>query len=69
MKTISCTDVIFARVTRCGQTLASLSLSGITSLQQLYMRIRTQLGTRLGLITIQLRNTTQGWSDRRHLLI
>lgn len=69
MKTISCTDIIFARVSMCGRMVASLCLSGISSLNELYQQIRRELGSRLGLVTVQLRNGSQGWTDRRHVLI
>lgn len=69
MKTISCTDIIFARVSQCGRMVASLCLSGITSIQELYQRISERLGGHVGLITVQLRNGSQGWTDRRHVLI
>lgn len=69
MKTISCTDVIFARVSLCGRMVASLCLSGISSLSELYQHIRRELGASVGLVTVQLRNGSQGWTDRRHVLL
>ena len=68
MKTISCTDIIYATVRRGGMTIASLCLSGINSLQELLSRVRTALGCSGGLVTLLLRNGSQGWTDRRSLV-
>lgn len=66
MKTISCTDVIFATVTRFGRPVASLCLSGITSINEILSRIRRTLSDTSGLITLNLRNSTQGWTSSQN---
>lgn len=68
MKTISCTDIIYATVRRRGMTVASLCLSGIHSLKELICRVREALGGAGGLVTLLLRNGSQGWTDRRSLV-
>ncbi len=68
MKTISCTDVIYATVVKRGTMIASLCLSGIDSLKELLSRIRRALGSDCGLVTLTLRNGSQGWTDRRSLV-
>lgn len=68
MKTISCTDIIYATVVRRGTMIASLCLSGIASLADLLLRVRSEIGCGCGLVTLSLRNGSQGWTDRRSLL-
>ncbi len=63
MKTFSINDVIFARVTMMGHELLNLRLSGIASMSALLHRIRQELGSCLGMISLNIRNLSQGWSQ------
>lgn len=63
MKTFSINDVIFARVTMMGHELLNLRLSGISSMSALLQRIRQELGACIGMISLNIRNLTQGWSS------
>lgn len=65
MTKISNTDIIFATVTAGGRQISNLRLSGFTSLQQLMCHIISTIGRQMGLITLQLRNLTQGWTSRQ----
>lgn len=61
MKTFSINDVIFARVTMMGQELLNLRISGVTSMSALLQRIRHELGACIGMISLTVRNLSQGW--------
>lgn len=69
MATILSTDVIFATVTRRGRTIASLSLSGVTSLAQIINHIRSLVSDTMGILTLSLRNSTQGWRQERNIIL
>lgn len=57
-------DTIRATILRHGMTIANLSISGVNSLSAAINKILSSLGRTPGLITIVLRNTTQGWTQR-----
>ncbi len=61
MGTISTTDIIYASITHHGRQIAAYSFSGLTSLHDIinYIRRRTTLK---GLLKVNLRNRSQGWS-------
>lgn len=68
MKTIDKTDTIFATVTARGTTFVSLRLSGITSMNEVVSSLREAIGTTAGLMTMTVRNGSQGWVDRRNMM-
>ncbi len=69
MTTIKSTDVIFATVIQRGVVLASLRLSGITSLPELLKKIMRTITGAVGITTIDLRNGSQGWQQRRTIML
>lgn len=70
MATINPTDVIFATLTQRGSEIANVKLSGITSVTAiLKLLLPTVVKGCVGVVTFTLRNSTQGWSQRRILLI
>ncbi len=68
MATINFTDTLYATVTQRGVTLANLTLMGMTSFPDIVRELRSALGNVAGITTLLLRNTSQGWSDRRALM-
>ncbi len=64
MKAININDVIFATVSQHGCVLASLTLSGVTSLSDVMKHLRASVSGVVGMVTLQLRNMSQGWSQR-----
>lgn len=58
-------DEIFATAVQFGQTVFNAAFSGVASLGQLILKIQQALGAVSGLVTIMLRNRTQGTSTRR----
>lgn len=68
MATITCTDTIFATVKLRGVTLASFTLRGMSSFSDVVRHVRSSVGDVAGLATLQLRNSSQGWSRSSALL-
>ena len=70
MATISISDIIYATVVRRGTTLITVKLSGIASLHDLLARLRREISRdTTGLVTLILRNGSQGWSRSHRLLL
>ncbi|MDE6514042.1 MAG: hypothetical protein K2L05_07670 [Muribaculaceae bacterium] len=69
MAKISITDKLFVTVLDRGNRLLQLSVSGITSLKELMQQLHEMLHQYDGkLLTLQLRNSTQGWSRENQML-
>lgn len=68
MATILNSDIIFATVIQRGTTVASLRMSGISSMSDIVSRVRTAIGQFTGLTTINLRNGSQGWNHRHTVM-
>lgn len=64
MKTINSSDVIFATVTQRGTTLYNARLSGLSSMADVMRFLHKALAGAVGMLTLTLRNGTQGWSRR-----
>lgn len=69
MAKISITDKLFVTVLDRGNRLLQLSISGITSVKELMQQLHEMLHQYDGkLLTLQLRNSTQGWSRENQML-
>lgn len=62
---ISATDEVFATALQFGRTVLDATFSGIGSLQQLIAEVVKVLGAVTGLVTIMVRNRTQGTVTRK----
>ena len=74
MATISSGDIIFATIIRGGRALLSTRISGIDSFTSLLKHVRDSLSLSHEhlpghLMTINVRNQTQGWSSSRNLIL
>ena len=69
MGTINSSDIIFATLTQRGNQVATFRFSGLTSIADIIKQIRTNVRNCIGMVTLQLRNGTQGWSQSRSLLL
>ena len=61
MTTIHATDTIFATAVSGNATVATVHSTGFTSMADIITYIRLQKATLAGLVTIHLRNASQGW--------
>lgn len=68
MAKIDFSDIIFVTVMQQGRSLTQMTISGIRSAKELMQRLRQTLHQYNGLLTIQLRNSTQGWSRENQML-
>lgn len=68
MTKIDFSDIIFVTVMQQGRSLTQLTFSGIRSIKELMQRLRQSLHQYNGLLTVQLRNSTQGWSRENQML-
>ena len=62
---MSATDEVFATALQFGRTVLDVTFSGIASLQQLVAEVVKALGAITGLVTILVRNRTQGTVTRK----
>lgn len=70
MATINVTDILFATLSGCGIKGLTVRLSGVASYTHLLEQLRRVTGDmKCGLVTLTLRNSTQGWSTCRQLLV
>lgn len=69
MATIHPSDIIYATVVRHGATLLSLRLSGLTSISQILVRICNHVTEAAGLVTLTLRNGSQGWKYQQPIIL
>lgn len=59
------TDTIYATVRSGHETLVKLTLSGFGSIAEVMKSICARLTGVAGLVTVELRNSTLGWLERR----
>ena len=68
--TLEADDMIMASIsTPDGRINRSITLSGCRSVAEVLTRIRRSLTSVLGLVNINLRNTSRGWTLRRSMLL
>ncbi len=69
MKTFGSNDIVFARASVMGRELLNVRICGAESMSALISAIRRQLGSYIGMVSLQIRNLTQGWSHQRTYVI
>ena len=68
MTTIAKSDLIFATLSLHGSTVASMQMSGVSTLPEIIRTIRSSVDSLSGMATLSLRNGSQGWSSTHRLL-
>ena len=69
MATISFSDEIFASITLRGNLLARVRLNGVGSYSEILASLLKAAGRVHGLATVDVRNSSQGWSARRSVML
>ncbi len=69
MATITSSDIIFATIKQHGRILHTLQFSGVLSFSELMKQILNALSSVKGLVTLNLRNGSQGWSQQRAIML
>lgn len=68
MHDITLSDRIFATVTSFGSTVCNIAVDGATSMGDIVRRVREAMGDEPArMATLTVRNSSQGWSIKRHL--
>ncbi len=68
MATINSSDIIFATVIQRGRTIASVRLSGMRTVNDIIRYLSGVVKNTVGMITLSLRNGTQGWQQERNVM-
>lgn len=68
MATFNASDIIFATLTQGGRTIASVRLSGMRTFSDIVRYLRTVYRDAMGLLTLSLRNPSQGWHTERNIM-
>lgn len=66
---ILASDSICAKVIYRGTSIISLNLSGLTSMHDLYRAVAAATRELRGMVTLSLRNLSQGWNISRPLML
>ncbi|MDE5744488.1 MAG: hypothetical protein K2H84_02350 [Paramuribaculum sp.] len=69
MATILTSDILYATISQRGTTIASITLSGVSSIAEIINRIKAVLKDTIGILTINLRNGSQGWRQQRNIIL
>ncbi|MDE6041911.1 MAG: hypothetical protein K2F99_10075 [Muribaculaceae bacterium] len=69
MQLINSSDRIIARGTYLGHTIVNIASSGFESVADVLSAIAAGAGNTRGLLRVQLRNATQGWSQARTMYV
>lgn len=67
MATINLHDEIYATLTQRGIVVAKVKLQGIKSLTDVLLTLRSLATNCVGLVTLKVRNYTQGWSQCKNI--
>ncbi len=65
MATISSSDNLFASASIMGEQIFNFVGTGVASLGELISKVRNSPMARPGMVTLTIRNSSQGWSQSR----
>ena len=68
MATINSSDILFATLIQRGRTIASVRLSGMTTFNEIIKYLGRMINGTFGMMTVSLRNGTQGWHEKRNII-
>ena len=69
MAHISPQDVLYITILQRGSTYMETTVTGLSSYGELIGAVRSLVPDMAGMATLNVRNSTCGWADRRHLVI
>lgn len=67
--TINSTDRVFATLSQFGSIIYNVELSGVTSMSDVVRRLRGEVKSGGGLLSLTLRNSSQGWSRSASIML
>lgn len=68
MTSIQRTDLLQVTARKCGTVLLSLTMSGASTLNDVFRQVRESTPSDAGMVTISLRNRTQGWTQQHNIV-
>lgn len=68
MTSINRTDLLQVTAQSCGIVLLSLTMSGASTLTDVFRQVRESAPRDAGIVTVKLRNRTQGWTQQHNLV-
>lgn len=68
MATINRTDLLQVTARSCGTVLMTLTISGASTLTDVFRQVRETAPIDTGMVTVHLRNRTQGWTQQHNLV-
>lgn len=69
MATIDLQDEVFATLIQRGAIIASIRLIGVNSMSTILQQLRQLASKCAGLVTLKVRNRTQGWLQCRQIML
>lgn len=69
MTAINRTDVLYVTALSSGVTLLSTSLRGAASIGDVFRHVKTQADSAKGVVTLRIRNSTQGWVQHHNIVL
>ena len=66
---INLTDILYLTVTSGRRILASINLCGVRCLNEIYRYVSETLQGQKGVMTLYLRNSTQGWTQQHRMVL
>lgn len=69
MATISSNDIVMATASIRGTQVTSFTSTGFSSVSDVLRAVLCNIGTAIGMVDIDLRNSTRGWRERRSLFV
>ena len=69
MATINPSDLLYATVSSAGMSTISSRLSGMNSISDVFCALRRIFAGVTGLMTLRLRNSSQGWTRQFSFLL
>lgn len=68
MASIHRTDLLQVTAQSCGAVLLSITMSGVDTLTDVFRQVRESTACDIGIVTVKLRNRTQGWTQQHNLV-
>ncbi len=68
MATINRTDRLYVTILHGGYNAYTTEMSGLASLGEVYRQVKNLSSIESGVITLRLRNSTQGWTQQHNII-
>ncbi len=69
MATINRTDRLYVTIHHGGSKPYTIEMSGLTSLGEVYRQVKGFSNVAAGVVTLHLRNSTQGWTQQHNIVL